>query len=478
MEQCLKLLGDRAYGKPGEIYCNGTFDSLLCWPATRAGETIRQNCPDLHGLDPTRFSEKKCGVDGRWVGRTPNDTTNPWGWTNYTGCYAPEVWNVYNKFLANKSDEQKMALKTIAYGTRMMEIVGLSLSLVSLTISCLIFIYFRSLKCHRTRIHKNLFCAMIIQVIIRLVLYVDQWVLRTDMQYGLIDGQLTFITKIPTLCKSIYSLLEYTKTVCFMWMFIEGFYLHNMIVVSVFSGNPNYLFYYFLGWGSPLLSTGIWVIVMLHLNKSRCWFSYYFLPSIWIMDGQRLAVIVINLIFLFNIMRILITKLRESHTNEAETLRKAVKAATVLLPLLGITNFVVMIEPSQKNVIQFGVWAYISFFLISFQGLGISLIYCFLNSEVQTTVKRHLFSTSGYNMTPVGVRVQSTIKKKWYNFRLTTSGSRRFARSHSVYTSVSEVQTIPMYQVDGNKEKSEAHAIPLLPDHKKTNLVPKSEIKI
>lgn len=37
---------------------------------------------------------------------------------------------------------------------------------------------------------------MIIQVIIRLVLYVDQWVLRTDMQYGLIDGQLTFITKI------------------------------------------------------------------------------------------------------------------------------------------------------------------------------------------------------------------------------------------------------------------------------------------
>lgn len=54
------------------------------------------------------FSEKKCGVDGRWVGRTPNDTTNPWGWTNYTGCYAPEVWNVYNKFLANKSDEQKM----------------------------------------------------------------------------------------------------------------------------------------------------------------------------------------------------------------------------------------------------------------------------------------------------------------------------------------------------------------------------------
>lgn len=430
MEQCIRSLGDRAYGKPGVLHCNGTFDSLLCWPATLAGETVRQNCPDLRGLDPTRFSEKKCGIDGHWVGRTPNDTSNPWGWTNYTGCYSPEAWKVYNRFLADKSEEQKMALKSIVYGTRVMEIVGLSLSLVSLTISSLIFIYFRSLKCHRTRIHKNLFYAMIIQVIIRLILYVDQWISKADTPYGLVDGHLTVITKIPSLCKAIYSLLEYTKTVCFMWMFIEGFYLHNMIVVSVFSGNPNYFLYYLLGWGSPLLSTGIWVVVMIYLNKSRCWFSYYFLPSIWIMDGQRLAVIVINLIFLFNIVRILITKLRESHTNEAETLRKAVKAAIVLLPLLGITNFVVMIEPSQENVVQFGVWAYTSFFLISFQGFGISLIYCFLNGEVIMA-----------------------ITKRWRNFRLTTSGARRFTRSHSVYTSVSEVQTIPMYQVASDRAR-------------------------
>ena len=48
------------------------------------------------------------------------------------------------------------------------------------------------------------------------------------------------------------TLVEYTKTVMFMWMFIEGMYLHNMLVVSVFSGKPNYVLYYLLGWGKSM----------------------------------------------------------------------------------------------------------------------------------------------------------------------------------------------------------------------------------
>lgn len=50
-------------------------------------------------------------------------------------------------------------------------------------------------------------------------------------------------------CELLYALMEYTKTVMFMWMLIEGMYLHNMLVLSVFSGKPNYVIYYSLGWG-------------------------------------------------------------------------------------------------------------------------------------------------------------------------------------------------------------------------------------
>lgn len=53
----------------------------------------------------------------------------------------------------------------------------------------------------------------------------------------------------PTFCETIYTLLEYTESVQFMWMLVEGIHLHNIIAVSFFSGKPNYVFYYILGWG-------------------------------------------------------------------------------------------------------------------------------------------------------------------------------------------------------------------------------------
>lgn len=63
----------------------------------------------------------------------------------------------------------------IARRTRTLEIVGLWVSLFALVISLLIFCTFRSLRNNRTKIHKNLFVAMVLQVIVRLTLYLDQY---------------------------------------------------------------------------------------------------------------------------------------------------------------------------------------------------------------------------------------------------------------------------------------------------------------
>lgn len=69
-------------------------------------------------------------------------------------------------------------MKKIVVGTRTMEIIGLCVSLVSCVTSLFIFCYFRTLRCHRTRIHRNLLLAIVVQVIIRLVLYIDQYIAR------------------------------------------------------------------------------------------------------------------------------------------------------------------------------------------------------------------------------------------------------------------------------------------------------------
>ena len=44
----------------GYTYCNGTWDGILCWPAAQVGQTIRQPCPPLRGLDLTsKYSIRK-----------------------------------------------------------------------------------------------------------------------------------------------------------------------------------------------------------------------------------------------------------------------------------------------------------------------------------------------------------------------------------------------------------------------------------
>lgn len=84
----------------------------------------------------------------------------------------------------------------------------------------------------------------------------------------------------------------------------------------------------------------------------------------------------------------LIVKLRQSHTSDVEQVRKAVRAAVVLVPLLGITNLLNMTEaPLDRTALEFALWSYVTHFLTSFQGFFIALLYCFLNGEVRQRLK-------------------------------------------------------------------------------------------
>lgn len=47
----------------------------------------------------------------------------------------------------------------------------------------------------------------------------------------------------------MYFLLEYFKTMAFMWMFLEGFVLHNQLVLTVFKSDPSIKPYAFAGYG-------------------------------------------------------------------------------------------------------------------------------------------------------------------------------------------------------------------------------------
>lgn len=55
----------------------------------------------------------------------------------------------------------------------------------------------------------------------------------------------------------------------FMWMFLEGLYLHNVVSVTVFQGRFPHKVYAIVGWGSPFLLTVIWAIITIQYKVNQ-----------------------------------------------------------------------------------------------------------------------------------------------------------------------------------------------------------------
>lgn len=205
----------------------------------------------------------------------------------------------------------------IAQRIRTLEIIGLCISLLALIISLAIFCAFRSLRNNRTKIHKNLFIAMVLQVIVRLTLYLDQFrrgkpEAATNTSLSAIENTVSFKVEIlfinlpdftfllpfqPYLCEASYVLLEYARTAMFMWMFIEGLYLHNMVTVAVFQGSFPIVFFSLLGWGVPVVMTTVWVhctALFMDTSPGDCMWNYNLTPYYWILEGPRLTVILVS----------------------------------------------------------------------------------------------------------------------------------------------------------------------------------------
>jgi len=374
-------------------YCNSTWDGFLCWPLTAPGSLAQQLCPEnVKGILRGRYAERKCSEDGFWMAEDGEEAMDP-SWTNFTGCFTADVAKVLDDFYGTNSSSDK--LYTIVHYTRIFEMVGYSISFVSIVASLCILSAFRRLKTKEKAIHKQLYLAMLIQVVVRLILYTDQFVSRKDQttgSEGTSQEETRGIDNTPYLCESFYVLLEYARTAMFFWFFIEGLHLHSVLTMDSFGDGAESTrsIYFIIGWGVPVIMTTAWAITTGMNSNSHCWFGYSHTLYYWIVEGPRLALIAINLLFLLNILRVLLTKLRNNSSSETMKLRKAVRAAIVLQPLLGITNSLQMVAtPDSTNIVYFATWSVVTTFLVSFQGFFASLFYCFLNGEVRSVLAKY-----------------------------------------------------------------------------------------
>ncbi|XP_033744276.1 adhesion G protein-coupled receptor L1-like [Pecten maximus] len=260
--------------------------------------------------------------------------------------------------VAEKIDDDDNAVLTyISYG-------GGGLSVLCCIISVIVFEYYR-IRNERIRTHEQLAITFIfVQVLF--IGGID----RTENQY---------------VCMSIAIALHYFLTAMFCWMLLEGFHLY-VLLVKVFKRGRNFGKYLLVGWGVPLVVVGITAGIFhdKYGNDKVCWLSHdmllvVFLPAVGL-------VIVINTVVLLMVLRIMMrTMPTRANSEDRSAIRAGLKAAVVLLPLLGLTWTIGFLSVENKEAL---VFTYLFTLFNSLQGVFFFIFHCLLSVDVQKAYKR------------------------------------------------------------------------------------------
>ncbi|XP_025417455.1 calcitonin gene-related peptide type 1 receptor-like isoform X2 [Sipha flava] len=360
--------------------CPKYFDGWACWEETLPNTTAFAACPYyVVGFDPTRKAFKECLPDGTWY-RHPETGRQ---WANYTGCV--DVDDLEFRELINS-----------------MYIVGYSVSLAALLTSLLIFFTFKTLRCTRIAIHVHLFLS--------LALNNFAWIIW----YKFVVQDLSVVKQNGIYCRCLHVLLQFFMVANYMWMFCEGLHLHMALVVVFVNDVYAMRWFYAIGWGLPAVLTGLYVSWRSYSRDTeQCWMHES--HSQWVLAVPVFASILTSLLFLMNVMRVLLTKLHRNSANPAPIgVRKAVRAALILVPLFGIHYILIPYRPTHKTTVE-AVYQILSAILVSTQGLCVSVLFCFANVDVHGAFHKYIRrikrrGTTHTNVTGTTQPAQSQVK--------------------------------------------------------------------
>uniref|UniRef100_A0A8C1ZJZ8 Pituitary adenylate cyclase-activating polypeptide type I receptor-like n=1 Tax=Cyprinus carpio TaxID=7962 RepID=A0A8C1ZJZ8_CYPCA len=368
------------------ISCPWEWDNLTCWEAASVGEVMKVNCPELFEFMSPEEGET-------WLGTISRNCTE-FGWSEPYPYYGDACMIGDNTTKPDMYYASVKALYTVGYST----------SLVSLIAAMVILCRFRSLHCTRNFIHMNLFVSFILRAISVFI--------KDGVLYAEEDSDHCFVHTVG--CKAVMVFFHYCVMSNYFWLFIEGLYLFTLLVETFFPERRYFYWYTIIGWGTPTICVTIWAVLRLHFDDSGCWDMNDNTALWWVIKGPVVASIMINFVLFIGIIIILVQKLQSPDIggNESSiylcaqkcfseptqaaqhscrmselstiTLRLA-RSTLLLIPLFGIHYTVFAFSPEdfskrERLVFELG--------LGSFQGFVVAVLYCFLNGEVQSEIKR------------------------------------------------------------------------------------------
>ncbi|KZC13025.1 Secretin receptor [Dufourea novaeangliae] len=197
---------------------------------------------------------------------------------------------------------------------------------------------------------------------------------------------------INVTCRLVHIILHYFLLTNYAWMLCEGFYLHTLLVSAFTSEHKLVKWLMALGWPMPA------IIVTLYACLRALSDDPADTEQCWINEGNYMNVLVypvcvstlLNLLFLSNIVRVLLMKLRAGPTigtQPSRSMRQAFRATLLLVPLLGLHYLLTPFRPPKNHPWE-QFYEVLSAITASFQGLCVAILFCFCNGEVIAQFKR------------------------------------------------------------------------------------------
>ncbi|XP_012589277.1 PREDICTED: gastric inhibitory polypeptide receptor [Condylura cristata] len=361
--ECRQAL--QAVEPPAGLACNGSFDMYVCWNYAAPNATARASCPwylPWHSRVAAGFVLRQCGTDGQWG-----------SWRDHSQCENPEKNGAFQ--------DQKLILERL----QAVYTVGYSLSLAALLLALLILTFFRRLRCTRNYIHINLFMSFMLRA--AAILARDRLLSPPGPYPG--DQAPTLWNQATAACRAAQIVTQYCVGANYTWLLVEGIYLHSLLVLVGGSEGGHFRCYLLFGWGAPGLFVIPWVIVRYLYENTQCWERNDVKAIWWIIRTPILLTILINFLIFIRILGILVSKLRTRQMRCPDYRLRLARSTLTLVPLLGVHEmvFAPVTEEQARGTLRFAKLGF-EIFLSSFQGFLVSVLYCFINKEVRSEIRR------------------------------------------------------------------------------------------
>ncbi|XP_030754630.1 calcitonin gene-related peptide type 1 receptor-like [Sitophilus oryzae] len=264
----------------------------------------------------------------------------------------------------------------------------------------------------RVILHRNLLIAIVTRNIMNILykkLVIIDALLSSTYSKGVMESN-------SVACRVLSFLVSSSTNSTYACMLVDGYYLHK-VIVRAFAKEPPIAVLYLVVAVLTFLPSIIWASILISLQATDCW-AVDKNGAQWSVDSFRIAILSINTVLLLDIIRVMISKMKQGSTTRQT--KAAFRATLFLIPLFGLHIFIT----AKKIVINDtcvaeDVYDYFRYTMEAMQGIFVAVLFCYANREVQNEL-RNIFRKITIQ---INQRFGLNIRRKTVSRRRTTTAT-------------------------------------------------------